>query len=214
LERENEKGRTKVLRKTFSYAVQLVVFPGRTVGRISADSGGLWAGLWLSLFFLGAYSLTVLIYWLLGHQPMNEGWLTVPSHRWYLVQSFTTIPVGLAGFLSYGGLAYLLCRAAGGTGSFEATFATQTYCLILPCVVFMLLLELLVAPFMIASGVTRLPWPQWVESLRVFVLPFAWIFSLSAFSLHRVHGIHWLAGLGISVVSMIPLAVIMAVFIR
>jgi hypothetical protein len=203
-----------VLRKTFSYAVQIVAFPGRTVTRISTDPAALWAGLWISLLFLGAYSLTVLIYWLLGHQPMNDGWLTVPPDRWYLVQTFTTIPVGLAGFLSYGGLAYLLSRAAGGTGSFEATFATQAYCLILPCVVFMLLLELLVAPFMIAQGVTGLPWPAWVETLRVFVLPFAWIFALSAFALHRVHGIHWLAGLGISVVSMIPTAVIMAVFIR
>ncbi len=203
-----------MLRKTFSLALQLVVRPGRTVDRISADPQGLWAGVSLTLLFLGAYSLTVLIYWLLGHKPMNAGWLTVPPEKWYLVQTFTTVPIGLAGFLSFGGLAYLLCRAAGGRGSFEATFATQAYSLILPCVVFMLLLELLVAPFLIAAGATRLPWPEWVEMLRVFVLPFAWIFALSALSLHRVHGIHWLAGLGISVVSLVPTGVIMAVFIR
>ncbi len=203
-----------MLRKTFSYAVRLVALPRSTVDRIAADSTGLWAGLWLTLFFLGAYSVTVFIYWLLGHQPVTEGWLVVPPDRWYLVQTFTTIPVGLAGFLSCGALAYLLCRAAGGRGSFEATFAVQAYSLILPCVVFMLLLELLVAPFLIAAGADRVPWPDWVETLRVFVLPFAWIFALSALGLHRVHGIHWLAGLGISVVSMIPTGVIMAVFIR
>jgi hypothetical protein len=202
------------MRKVFSYAVQFIVSPGRAAQRIAADPAGLRTGLLLALLFLGAYSLTVLIYFLLGHLPVAQGWLTVPKEKWYLVQTFTTIPVGLAGFLSYAAIAHLLSKAAGGNGSFEATFASQMFAIIIPCVVFMLLVELLVAPIMIALGRTSLPWPQWVEMLRVFVLPFAWIFFLAAVALTKVQGIHWLAGLAFVVVSMIPTGIIMAVFIR
>jgi hypothetical protein len=203
-----------MLKRVFSFAFRFIVSPRKAADVIAQDPSGVWAGLWLSLLFLGAYSLTALIYWLLGHEPVAQGWLTVPRDRWYLVQTFTTIPVGLAGFVSYGGILFFLCRAAGGKGSFEATFASGAYCLIIPCVVFMLILELLVAPFLIAAGTTRVPWPDWVEILRTFVLPFAWIFALSGVSLRRIHGIHWAAGVGISAVAMVPTGVIMAVFIR
>lgn len=83
--------------------------------------------MWWTLLFLLAYSITVPVYWLLGHLPVAEGWLTIPAEPWYLVQTFTTIPIGLAGFVSCGGLLYFLCRAAGGRGSFEATFAVCAY---------------------------------------------------------------------------------------
>jgi hypothetical protein len=56
------------------------------------------------------------------------------------------------------------------------------YTLIIPCVVFMLLLELLVASILFALGCREVPWPAWVETLRVFVLPFAWMFGASSFA--------------------------------
>jgi hypothetical protein len=67
---------------------------------------------------------------------------------------------------------------------------------------------------MIVLGRTSLPWPDWVEMLRVFVLPFAWIFFMSTTALSRVQGIRWYAALAFVVVSMIPTGIIMAVFIR
>ena len=201
-------------KKVFAYAFLFVIAPRRAADEIACDPAGVWAGLWWTLGFLAAYSVTVLIYWLLGHQPVAEGWLTIPKDRWYLVQTFTTIPVGLAGFISHAGLLFLLCRATGGKGSFEATFASQVYCLIVPCVVFMLLLELLAAPVAIALGMETVPWPEWVEMLRVFVLPFAWIFALSTLALRRIHGTHPIAALAFTIVAMIPTGAIMAVFIR
>ena len=91
---------------------------------------------------------------------------------------------------------------------------SQMFAITIPCVVFMLRVELFVAPIMIALGRTSLRWPDWVEMLRVFVLPFAWIFFLAAVALTKVQGIHWLAGLAFAVVSIIPTGIIMAVFIR
>jgi hypothetical protein len=202
------------MRNFLSYAWQFAVAPGKAAERMAVDPLNARHGFSLAMVFLGAYSITVLIYFLLGHQPVSEGWLTVPRDRWYLLQTFTTIPVGLAAFFSYSAICHFLCRAAGGTGSFEATFASQMFALILPCVVFMLLLELFVAPILIARGTTRVPWPDWVEILRVFVLPFAWIFFMATVSLSRVQRVPWPAALGFVVIALIPTGMIMAVFIR
>lgn len=202
------------MKKVFAYALGFVVAPKRTLGRLADDPSAIWVGFWWALLFLLAYSVTVLVFWLLGHQPVSRGWLPIPPERWYLVQTFTTIPVGLAGFLSYSGLLYLLCRSVSGQGSFEATFAAEMYCAIVPCVVFMLVLEMLVAPVAIALGMRSVPWPSWVEILRTLVFPFFWVFALSALSLRRIHGTHPLAGLVFTFLALIPTGMIMAVFIR
>jgi hypothetical protein len=203
-----------MLKKVFAYAVGFVAAPRRSVKAIAADPDARWLGLWLALIFLIAYSVTVFIFWLLGHQPVTQGWLPISPDKWYLVQTFTTIPIGLAGFLSFAALLYLLCSALGGRGSFDATLAVSTYCAIVPCIVLMLLLELLVAPIAILFGMKAVPWPEWVEILRTFVLPFAWIFALSSLALKKVHGTHPLVGLAFTVLAMIPTGIIMAVFIR
>ncbi len=198
----------------FAYALGFIAHPRRTADRLAGDSRAAWIGLWWALVFLGAYSLTVLIFYLLGHQPMARGFLTVSPEKWYLVQTFTTIPVGLAGFLSMGALAHLIAKAWGGAGSFEATFASQVLASVIPCILFMLIPELFLAPFFIAAGRTSLPWPAWVESLRVFILPLSWLYALSVLSLARVQKIFWPKALLIVPMACIPQALLMAVFIR
>jgi hypothetical protein len=200
--------------RLFFYAGEFIVRPRRAAERIAADPAAAWAGLWLALLYLGAYSLTVLIYYLLGHQPQASGFLAVSRERWYLVQTFTTIPVGLAGFLSYSALAHLLARAWGGSGSFEATFGGQMYANILPCALFMLVPELLLAPPLFALGYTGVPWPAWVETLRIFVIPLSWLYALAVLALAKGQKIPWPRALLIVPVAMIPEALLMAVFIR
>jgi hypothetical protein len=203
-----------VAKDVLTYFADFIIAPGRAADRIAADPSKLWIGFWLALMFCAAYSVTVLINHVLGQKPTWKPFLPIPLEKWYLVQSFTTIPMGLATFLAYSGVAYLLSRAVGGTGNFDATFASQTYALIIPCAIFMLLYELLMAPFLIAAGKKDLPWPPWVEILRVLVLPFAWIFFMSTVALSSVHGIHWPVSFAFVVVSLIPAGGIMAVFIR
>ena len=190
-----------------SYFIQFIARPLRVAERMAGDPDGVWAGFWCAFLFLLAYSLTVLIYYLLGHQPMAPGFLPISREKWYLVQTFTTIPIGLGGFISYAGLAHLLGKAWGGTGSFESTFGAQMFANVIPCALF-------IAPFFIAAGAKALPWPDWVDTLRVFVIPLPWIFALSVLSLSKTQRISWLKALLIVPVSWIPLAGIMAVFIR
>jgi hypothetical protein len=203
-----------MVKRVFIYFAGFFVSPWETASEIAGDPNGLWIGIIFALLFCAVYSLTVLIYYLLHHKPVTKPFLPIPLSKWYLVQTFTTAPMGMAAFFAYSGLAYALSKSVGGVGSFDATFATQTYALIIPCVVFMLSYELLAAPFLIAAGKRHLPWPQWVEILRVFILPFAWIFFLTTVTLSRVHGLHWSESFAFVVVSMIPAGGIMAVFIR
>jgi hypothetical protein len=208
------KGGPGLLRRAMRYSGQVVVRPPRGIDAVASDPQGLWTGLWMGVLFLAAYALTVLIYYLLGHQPMAEPFLTIPLDRWYLVQTFTTIPVGMAGFLAYAGVAYLLARLWGGRGSYDATLGASMYALVLPWIFFTLSFELLVAPFLIARGIDRLPWPDWIEALRVYGLPIPWMFALCTLVIVRVHDLAWWKGLLIASVAVIPMAGIMAVFIR
>jgi hypothetical protein len=166
------------------------------------------------IIFCLCYSITVLIAYLLGQVPVTAPFLAIPLEKWYLVQTFTTLPVGLAGFLSYSGLAYLLCKAAGGRGDFDQTLASQAFTVHVPTFIFMWIPETFLAPILIINGIDPFPWPGWVENLRVFVFPFIWIFIISVIALSQIHNIRWWKCLIIAVVSLVPTAGLMAVFIR
>jgi len=156
----------------------------------------------------------VLIAYVLGQIPVTKPFVTIPLEKSYLVQIFTTLPVGLAGFLSYSGLAYLLCEAVGGRGDFDQTLASQAFTVHVPIFIFMWIPETFLAPILIISWIDPFPWPTSVENLRVFVLPFVWIFVNSVIALSQIHDIRWWRSLIIVVVSLVPTAGLMAVFIR
>ncbi len=203
-----------MIRNILHYFYKFIINPKRASEEIAEDESGLWAGLWWVIIFCICYSVTVLIFYLLGHAPVTTPFLPISLEKWYLIQTFTTLPVGLAGFLSYSGLAYLLCKAARGKGDFDQTFASQAFTLYIPTFIFMWIPETLVAPILIANGMHAFHWPDWVENLRVFVLPFIWIFIISTVALSKIHSIPWWKSFIIVIISSIPTAGIMAVFIR
>jgi len=203
-----------MIRKILHYFQEFIVAPEKASIELAADKSGLWVGLWWVIIFCLCYSITVLIAYLLGQVPVTKPFLTIPLEKWYLIQTFTTLPVGLAGFLSYSGLAYLLCKAVRGKGDFDQTLASQAFTLHVPTFIFMWIPETLLAPILIINGIDPFPWPDWVENLRVFVLPFIWIFIISVIALSKIHSIQWWKSLIIVLISFIPTAGIMAVFIR
>lgn len=203
-----------MIRKILYYFYKFIVNPKRASEEIAEDKSGLWAGLWWVIIFCLCYSVTVLIFYLLGHVPVSKPFLIIPLEKWYLIQTFTTLPVGLAGFLAYSGLAYLLSKLARGKGNFDQTFATQAFTLHIPTFIFMWIPETFIAPIFIANGMHTLPWPDWVENLRVFVFPLIWIFVISTIALSKIHNIQWWKSIIIIIISSIPMAGIMAVFIR
>jgi hypothetical protein len=202
------------MKRVFYFFVNFLIRPGRASEELARDRRGVWAGFWWAILFYLAYAVTVFIYYLLGHQPISKPFLPIPLENWYLVQTFTAIPVGLAAATTYTGLVYLMCKAAGGKGSYEATFGTQMYTTILPWIFFTLLPELLFASFLIAAGHTAMLWPEWIEIARQFVAPILWVLTISTIALSRIHALHWWKTLSFSAIALMPMAGILAVFIR
>jgi len=203
-----------MIRRVLHYFHAFIVAPKRASSEIAEDKSGVWTGFWWVVIFCLCYSVTVLIAYVMGQVPVTQPFLTIPLEKWYLIQTFTTLPVGIAGFISYSGLAYLLCKAVRGTGNFDQTLASQAFTVYVPTFIFMWIPETLLAPILIINGIDPFPWPSWVENLRVFVLPFVWIFIISVTALSQIHNIKWWKSLIIVVVSLIPTAGLMAVFIR
>jgi len=201
-------------KRIWHYFREFIVNPGKASGEIAKDGSGLWAGLWFVITVYFLYSISVLIAYLIGHEPVTKPFLSIPLEKWYLVQTFTTLPVGMAGFLSYSGLAYLLSKAARGKGGFDQTFASQGFTVHIPVFIFMWIPETFLGTFLIINNIQPFPWPGWLEYLRVFILPFIWIFIMSTIALSRIHEIQWWKSLIIIIISMIPTGGIMAVFIR
>jgi len=156
-----------MIKKVLYYFGKFIVSPKKAPEEIAKDKSGLWIGLWWVIIFCVCYSVTVLIFYFLGHVPMSTPLLPIPLEKWYLVQTFTTLPVGLAGFLAYSGLAYILCKLVKGEGSFDQTFSSQAFTVHIPTFIFMWIPETFLAPILIANGMDTLPWPDWVENLRI-----------------------------------------------
>ena len=201
-------------KRIWHYFREFIVNPGKASGEIAKDGSGLWVGLWFVITVYFLYSISVLIAYLIGHEPVTKPFLSIPLEKWYLVQTFTTLPVGMAGFLSYSGLAYLLSKAARGKGGFDQTFASQAFTVHIPVFLFMWIPETFLGTFLIINNIQPFPWPGWLEYLRVFILPFIWIFIMSTIALSRIHEIQCWKSLIIITISMIPTGGIMAVFIR
>ena len=203
-----------MIRRIFSYFSEFIIHPTKAAEEIAGDNLGLWAGFWWVILFGFGYSVTVFIGYMLGHSPTSPTLLSISHEKWYLVQTFTTIPIGLAGALSYSGLAYILCKTIGGKGTFDATFASQAYTLHIPCAIFMWIPETFLLPILYSMDIHSVPWPEWIEILRVFIIPFPWILFMSIVALSKIHKISWWKSLIIIPSSSIPTAMIMAVFIR
>jgi hypothetical protein len=108
----------------------------------------------------------------------------------------------------------MLAKVFRGKGSFEATFASLSFTFILPCFLLMLIPEALLGPPLILLGRHTMPWPGWVENLRVFIIPLPWAMAASVLSFSRLHRIPVGKSIVAVLVAAIPMIVIMAVFIR
>jgi hypothetical protein len=203
-----------MIHRIFSYIRKFIINPAKAAEEIAEDDLNLWTGFWWIILFYFGYSVTVFIFYMMGHTPVDVTFLSVPHKEWYLLQTFTTIPVGLAGALSFSGLTYIFSRAISGKGTFDATFASQAFTINIPVLIFMWIPETFLFPFFYAMGFQSPPWPGWIEILRIFVIPFTWIFFMSTVALGRIHKISRWKSFIIVLVSLIPTMMIMAVFIR
>lgn len=203
-----------MIKKFFSYFFKFITNPSRAGEEIAGEGKALFLGFWIVFLFGFLYSITVLIYYLLGHGPVTQPFLPIPHEKWYLVQAITTIPVTLTGFLTIAGLFYIMSKAIGGKGTFDATAGCVGYGGVIPWFFTCWIYETFVIPFLIMAGTKIIFWPQWVEDIRVFYFSIGWTLIILTLSLARAHKISWWKSLILVLISIIPAAGVFAVFVR
>jgi hypothetical protein len=195
----------------FIYFWRYLKNPAIATNNLLNEKNILWIGSFFLLYFGFGYSIVAASGHFIGSLPDNPFISIIPLNRWYLVQTFTTIPLTFIAHAIYSTICYLLCRLMGGQGSFEATFSTQAFTLYMPMVIFMWLPEFIMYSILLLKDY---PWPDYLEYVRVFVLPFIWMIVISIIALIKVHKISWWKSAIIVILSLIPSGGISAFFIR
>jgi len=166
------------------------------------------------LIGLTVYAIVAARIYGLGYRPRTAPLTLFPAESWYLLQAFITIPVGVVAAFAFSGIAYAICRAWGGSGTFDATFGVSAFSLHLPMLLFMWIPEIFVAPSLYGRSGQPLPWPAWVEILRMALIPLPWAGIISTMGLSRIHGLPtWRAGMAV-LAAAVPTALMTAAFLR
>jgi hypothetical protein len=195
----------------FIYFWRYLKNPKKATDNIINEKNIVWIGSFFLLYFGISYTIVAISGYFWGSLPDSLFISIIPINKWYLIQSFTTIPLTFIAHSIYSTICYLLCRLMKGKGSFEATFSSQVFTIYIPAVIFMWLPELIIYSILFMK---EYPWPDYLEYLRVFVLPFIWMIIISTIALIKVHKFSWWKALISVVFSLIPSGGISAFFIR
>lgn len=177
------------IRRAFSYWFRAILKPAAVFDAFRADPDRLQVSLWILLLFSIFYTFTALILYLSGMTPAIAPWLPVNPEKYYLYQTFWTIPWGLATGIMMAGIAHVmaLLRRDNTAGySFRDALAVISIAWVIPSFVLMWLPETFLVPFL--HGV---PWPDWLEILRLAVLAPIWQVGLVAVGIRKTHQVTW-----------------------
>jgi hypothetical protein len=191
---------------------QAVPFPGRVIRDLKDSSHALPIAFWNVTAFGFLYTITVAIfYFLLDHQPTFAPWLPVPLEVYYLGQIFWTIPWALATWILIAGAAHLSARAGRAqepTFHFDHALAVCGLAWIVPAFYTQWLPETFIFPLF------GQVWPDWLDVVRIMVLPVFWQIGLTAFGMRVTHKISWIRAALIGLLATLLSFLMFLVFIR
>ena len=183
----------------YRYWFMAIVKPGETLEAIKAEPYKLNISLWILFFFSLMYSFTAIILYSVKVLPAIEPWLPIAKERYYLYQTFWTIPWGLATATIMAGAAHIIAivgRHRSDSFNFKNAMAVTAIAWVIPSFVFMWLPETLVVPFYGGS-----PWPSWFEVLRLSVFAPVWQLILMVVGMRETYAVSWIRGIIIGLVA-------------
>jgi hypothetical protein len=166
---------------------------------------------WINVMFALMYAITARIYFATGRLPAIPPWIPIAADRYYLYQTFWTIPWGLATWIMFSGIAHLLAVVGRATASryhFEDGLVVCGLGWVVPSAVLMWIPETILVP------VFAVFWPTCIETLRLMVIPVVWQILLVAIGLRETHEVGWLRGIGIGVVTVLVFFISFLAFMR
>jgi hypothetical protein len=186
------------LKSAIRYWFTAIVRPVETFRRFQSNGNKLQISLWIVVLFSFMYAVTAYLLYRAGILPAIEPWVPISEERYYLYQAFWTIPWGLVTAIMISGVAHIMA-VLGRQGTehyfFEDALLVNTVAWVIPSFVFMWLPETFVV-----SIVGDIPWPGWVEILRLAVFPVVWQVILVVIGMRQTHRVGWIRGILIAVV--------------
>jgi hypothetical protein len=183
--------------KSIRYWFGAIIKPRQVINNFKDDPQKLPISLWILLMFSFLYTVTALLLYLGGALPAIDPWMPIPTERYYLYQTLWTIPWGFATAILMAGIAHVMAvlgREGGGT--FEDALMMVTIAWVIPSFVLMWLPETFLAPFF--SG---LPWPEWVEVVRLSILAPIWQVALTVLGARITYRTGWVRAVSIALVT-------------
>lgn len=202
---------TSTIGKALDYWLRATLRPRHAFRDLIAESESVGIALWVNVIFAVLYAMTALVYYAIGRLPAVEPWVPIAPERYYLYQVFWTVPWGLLTWIAFSGVAHLLGvagRPMPRPGQFEDALAVCGVAWVVPSTVLMWVPETILVPIF---GVF---WPNWIETLRLIVLPPVWQTVLVALGLRESHDVGWLRGLSIGIVTVLVFFISFLAYMR
>ncbi len=203
--------------KFFRYFALPLVRPGKTLDELIADRRGPLYGLAV-LALLGAlYTFTVYLGYLRGFGAVTPVLLNVAPEKYYYYETFFCLPVFVFAAILFAGTARLIASALKGSGSFEQIFSVMSVCLTLPMLLTMWIPETALIAFFPEGRATPLggfaAMPAWLDAARQ-IAGIVWPLAVMAAGIHRIEKLSAAASIAVTLAAFVPVAVLIAVFIR
>jgi hypothetical protein len=198
------------------YALAPLVRPRKRMRKLLEDPRRVAYALVLLLALGALYTLSVQLAWARGFGATVTPFLAIAPERHYAWQRFYQLPLFLVAIIAFAGTARLVAMAFGGRGRFEDAFAVCAVALTLPMLLTMWVPETVI---FIAAPPGWAPAGAWGTVVAVFHVArqgagIAWPLAVIARTLARSERIGGWAAAAVTAVAFLPVAALMAVFIR
>lgn len=142
----------------YLYWFKAIFKPGEVFDTFRSDPKKLEISLWILFFFAIFHSITALILYFAQVLPLIDPWIPIAKEKYYLYQTFWTIPWRLATAFMLAGIAHVMAMLGRDNPSpftFKDALVVNSIAWVIPSFVLMWLPETFVVPFF--GGV---PWPR------------------------------------------------------
>lgn len=186
-----------------SYTWGILSHPVKTINHLLQEEKKVTYGILFILLFSSSYTVYTAVLYLAGEVPYYwEPFLRIPLEKWYLWQTFTTIPVTISTWILLAGCIQLLSSLFNSTGSFEDTLAV----LALPMVILIpaMLIPDIFVDFLLPEEIVYSPlfW-NFINPLRL-ILASLWVVIIHILAVKEAQSLSFSQTFMVIAVSYIP----------
>lgn len=207
--------------KFLNYLLGTVIKPNDTFNRLVSDSKKLTQSFGAILLIGVLYTLTVIGLAVVRADISAQAWGSIPADEYYCWEILFAMPVVILGWIMAAGIAQLMSKWFGGSGTFEGALAVLGFAVTIP--MFVTWIPETIGTILILSGV--MSHTDWIEMTstpgfwQVFGLAYqlaavAWYVFLFPVAIVQSQRLRWWRAIIVGVVTLAFFGLAMFTFIR